>query len=210
MNRRAQFAERIVDAQGRAVNPFFGKQFIASNMHFARFTYKGLDCNYVEEPYQAEQAEALGDHETAARIREKRPNGSSVMTPFQMKKAAQESKKAAARNNPRALKKWHEEKGEHMRPMVFCKYDQNRHMQEALLATGDEEIFEATNRDHYWACGVNLGGTVAQFLASISDPDYHNMMGVLTMWVRSRMRLRLVGGVTLNPANRLVTSFLLI
>jgi predicted NAD-dependent protein-ADP-ribosyltransferase YbiA (DUF1768 family) len=129
------------------------------------------------------------------------------MTPHQMKAAAKKSKRAAERNNPQALLDWFEEKGVHMRHIVFAKYDQNRHMKEALLATGNEPFFEAFEGDDYWACGVGIGGTVAQFLASVGG-RFRNEMGVITVWVRDELRRRLAADIAMNAANRSVQSFI--
>jgi hypothetical protein len=46
MNRRPLLALHVVDDQGRGVWAFFRQQYIASNMHPAKFIFDGQRCNY--------------------------------------------------------------------------------------------------------------------------------------------------------------------
>jgi ribA/ribD-fused uncharacterized protein len=54
------------------------------------------------------------------------------------------------------------------------KFESHPELREMLLATGDEELIEASPRDYHWGCGADGSGK--------------NMTGRLLMQVRKELR----------------------
>ena len=69
---------------------------------------------------------------------------------------------------------WEVIKIEIMRRAVFAKFASHLELQEMLLATGEEKIVEAAERDDFWGCGANGLG--------------QNWLGRILMEVRSNLR----------------------
>ena len=63
-----------------------------------------------------------------------------------------------------------------MRRCVLKKFETHTDIRKLLLATGDEEIIEATSEDYYWGCGTDGTG--------------ENMLGKILMDVREDLRRR--------------------
>lgn len=68
---------------------------------------------------------------------------------------------------------WESVKDDVMRKAVKAKFSAHPKLQELLLATGDEEIFENTAKDTYWGCG--------------SDGTGKNMLGKILMELRAEL-----------------------
>ncbi|KAJ3166288.1 hypothetical protein HDU88_003512 [Geranomyces variabilis] len=62
-----------------------------------------------------------------------------------------------------------------MREILMCKFSQDAHCKQLLLATGDRPLVEHTKRDAYWGDG--------------GDGSGRNMLGVMLMETRSRLRI---------------------
>ncbi len=71
---------------------------------------------------------------------------------------------------------WDRVKDDAMRNAVLAKFTQHPDIRAQLLATGDEELIEATTRDVYWGCGTSGTGK--------------NMLGRILMEVRGALRTR--------------------
>jgi ribA/ribD-fused uncharacterized protein len=69
---------------------------------------------------------------------------------------------------------WEQVKDDVMREAVRQKFLTHADIQKVLLATGDEELVEATSNDYYWGCGTNGTGK--------------NMLGKILMEVRREIR----------------------
>jgi ribA/ribD-fused uncharacterized protein len=79
------------------------------------------------------------------------------------------------RDRKRPLRRdWESIKDDVMRAVVRAKFEQHEELKALLLATGDEELIEHTERDHYWADG--------------GDGSGKNMLGKILMEVRSALR----------------------
>lgn len=72
---------------------------------------------------------------------------------------------------------WEQVKDDVMRDAVLQKFRTHADLQRELLATGDEQLIEATTNDYYWGCGTNGTGK--------------NMLGVILMETRAELRARL-------------------
>lgn len=80
---------------------------------------------------------------------------------------------------------WEDVKDDIMREAVLAKFEQHAEIRETLLSTGDDEIIEKTTRDYYWGCGTEGTGK--------------NMLGVILMEVREKMRSETVDETSANP-----------
>lgn len=69
---------------------------------------------------------------------------------------------------------WEEIKVEIMKKGLLAKFSQNPDICKILMSTGDEDIVEKTNVDHFWGCG--------------SRGDGLNMLGKLLVEVRGILR----------------------
>lgn len=76
---------------------------------------------------------------------------------------------------------WEEIKDDLMRRAVLVKFETHAQLRAELLATGDEELAEASPNDYYW--GIDTAGTGK------------NMLGTILMEVRATLRRREVDGV---------------
>lgn len=81
------------------------------------------------------------------------------------------------RDRARPLRQdWEQVKDDVMREAVLQKFLSHNDIQAELLATGEEELIEATTDDYYWGCGTNGTGK--------------NMLGIILMDVRDEIRRR--------------------
>ncbi len=71
---------------------------------------------------------------------------------------------------------WEDVKDNIMRVVVRAKFTQHIELRKQLVATGDEDLVEATTDDDYWGCGESGGGK--------------NMLGVVLVEVRAELRNR--------------------
>jgi ribA/ribD-fused uncharacterized protein len=69
---------------------------------------------------------------------------------------------------------WESAKIDVMRQAVAVKFRSHSRLRELLLATGDEEIIEATDGDYFWGCGAEGHGK--------------NWLGRILMEVRDKLR----------------------
>jgi ribA/ribD-fused uncharacterized protein len=80
------------------------------------------------------------------------------------------------RSRERPLRKeWEQIKDELMRKAVRAKMQQHQDVREELLATGEEQLVEATTKDDYWGCGADGKG--------------QNRLGQILMQVREELRV---------------------
>jgi ribA/ribD-fused uncharacterized protein len=71
---------------------------------------------------------------------------------------------------------WNAVKNDLMREAVRAKFEQHTDIRAVLLATGDAEIVEHTEKDSYWGDG--------------GDGTGKNMLGLILMEVRAHLRAR--------------------
>lgn len=119
---------------------FFGKQDVFSNWHEASFSYKGISFNCVEQFMMFSKAMLFGDKEIADRI---------------LLNHDQKSQKAlgrAVKNFDNAI--WNAKCMSIV--IVGCreKFVQNPKLLEALIATGDRVLVEASPYDKIWGIGM--------------------------------------------------------
>lgn len=69
---------------------------------------------------------------------------------------------------------WNDIKYSVMKECVLAKFTQHSHLQEQLLATGDEVLIEDSPIDWYWGCGADGTGK--------------NKLGMILMEVRKEIR----------------------
>ena len=69
---------------------------------------------------------------------------------------------------------WEIVKDDIMQQAVLCKFKTHAHIQEILLATGDDLIVENARSDYYWGCGTDGSGK--------------NKLGEILMKVREILR----------------------
>jgi ribA/ribD-fused uncharacterized protein len=72
---------------------------------------------------------------------------------------------------------WEAVKDEVMRAALRAKFGAHAELASLLIGTGDEDLVEATTKDHYWGCGTSGTG--------------RNMLGVLLMELRDMLNARL-------------------
>lgn len=69
---------------------------------------------------------------------------------------------------------WNERKVQRMREVVFCKFVENKELEQKLLATGDVVLIEASKTDSFWGCGKKGTG--------------QNILGLLLMETREKIK----------------------
>lgn len=104
-----------------------------SNFHPSPIVVDGRYYPTAEHFYQSEKCKAMSDADSAARVME---------TPHPL-----EAKRATSHLTENA--EWLQCKDNVMSEIVKSKFEQNAHLREMLLATGDKELNEATNDTHF-------------------------------------------------------------
>lgn len=144
-----------------AIDSFQGENRFLSNFATSRIRVRvggvDIDALTVEHAYQALKATNAND----------RLKVLNAGTPGSAKKAGKEIQ---------IREDWQQVKVKFMRALVLSKFEQNPHLAERLLATGDEELIEGNWwGDRFW--GVCRG---------VGD----NQLGKILMWVRATLRRR--------------------
>lgn len=150
---------------------FFSERDQFSNWFISEFEVKGIRFNCVEQMMMLAKARLFGDAITAEKIlaashpREHKALGRSV--------------------SGYDDEIWKERRGRIVAHGCYAKFSQNQVLREALLATGDTLLVEASPYDSIW--GVGLG----QHDPRILDPRQwkgQNLLGIALMQVRDRLR----------------------
>jgi len=150
---------------------FFSEKDQFSNWFISEFVVKDLHFNCVEQMMMTAKAYLFGDMAAAAKIlaashpRDHKALGRSVS------------------GYDDAI--WSERRGRIVAHGCYAKFSQNQVLREALLATGETLLVEASPYDPVW--GVGLG----QHDPRILDPRQwkgQNLLGIALMQVRDRLR----------------------
>lgn len=120
---------------------FFTKADVFSNWHPAHFTYHGVAFNCVEQMMMYAKAVEFKDTATAKKILE-------AADP-------KEQKRLGRLVTPYNDERWQQIVRKVVYAAAKAKFTQNPHMLEALLATEDTTLVEASPYDKIW--GVGLG-----------------------------------------------------
>ena len=141
------------------INGFFGEYRFLSNFHPSPIIVDSKTYQTVEHFYQASKATDIEDHEYV-RLCE---------SPGIAKKLG---KRIQIRPD------WEDIKISVMTRGLYAKFDQNKHLIEKLLATGDEELVELNYwGDKFWGVsqgsGLNtLGKLIMEIRAEYNNPLY--------------------------------------
>jgi ribA/ribD-fused uncharacterized protein len=127
-----------------------------SNFHAQPFTLDGVRWPSVEHYYQAQK---YAGSPAADRIRK-------AESPLKARKAGQDRSLV-----PRA--DWLTAKLDVMRRAARAKFEQNRRLQEQLLATGDAELIHQSTSDLFWGRSA--------------DGQGENRLGVILMEIRTEL-----------------------
>ena len=147
---------------------FQGPATYLSNLNRVNFTYEELSFTSVEQAYVYMKAMICGTLAFLSCIR-------SVHDPFRIKSFARKIT---------ATKEWEEQRDQILYEIAKEKFRQNPEYRDALLATGNFPLYEAT-RDSYYACGLPLS------LAQDIDKDCpgKNIFGQILVQIRTELRL---------------------
>lgn len=150
---------------------FFSEKDQFSNWFISEFEVKGLRFNCVEQMMMTAKARLFGDVVTAEKI---------------LAASHPRDHKALGRSvSGYDDEVWKERRGRIVAHGCYAKFSQNQVLREALLATGDTLLVEASPYDPIW--GVGLG----QHDPRILDPSQwrgQNLLGIALMQVRDRLR----------------------
>lgn len=142
----------------RTAHPF-------SNFHPSEFTEDGVTYRWAEQYLMARKARLFGDGERLA-----------ARTPA-------ECKALGRRVTPYADAVWTRERYAAALDMLRLKFGQNAALREALLATGDAPLVEASPTDRIWGIGFSEGEAEAHRHAW-----GENLLGRALMEVRAELR----------------------
>jgi ribA/ribD-fused uncharacterized protein len=149
---------------------FFSEKDQFSNWFISEFEVKGLRFNCVEQLMMLCKARLFGDTATADKI---------------MAAAHPRDHKALGRSvSGYDDAVWSERRGRIVAHGCYAKFSQNQVLRDALLATGETLLVEASPYDVIW--GVGLG----QHDPRILDPRQwkgQNLLGLALMRVRERL-----------------------
>ena len=150
---------------------FFSKHSPLSNFFPCQFHYQGVKYNCVEQYIMEKKARLCGDKETQnAVMKETEP-------------AAQNRLCRNLQNFDR--RQWETEAEDMITPALEAKFRQCKKSKDALLASGDKDIFEANARDKFWGVGLPLHSP------DIWDRAKHNgnnLLGKCLQKVRQTLR----------------------
>lgn len=128
----------------------------------------------------------FGNHDAATSIYQITASGQNGWSPAKMKEIGRVTEESS---DSYSQELWTQNKVDVMLRCAKEKFRQNPHLRDALLATGDAELVEASRRDLFWGSGVEI-----QALEKQADTVQwriaggRNMMGVVLMWVRDWLR----------------------
>ena len=146
---------------------FFGERSFLSNFHPSKFTIDGTTFKTVEAYYQFRKAKYYGENTTAT----------DILTADSPRKC-----KWLGNRLPRLPHTTLSQDGlDWMKRAIQAKFEQNIHLQDALLRTGTKTLGEASY-DKFWGIGVRLDGS------GLHDPAVWqgaNHLGRILMEVRS-------------------------
>lgn len=162
---------------------FFGKADVFSNWHEASFEYRGHKFNCVEQFMMYSKARLFNDHEIAEKI---------------MATKDQKEQKALGRLVKNFDGKVWDEKCLSI-VTVGCreKFSQNPKLLQALIATGDRVLVEASPYDKIWGIGLSENDPNAQLPEKWKG---QNLLGVALTNVR-KILLDRVNSVGLTSSN---------
>lgn len=141
------------------VDSFKGRYHFLSNFYAAPFEWEGIEWHNSEAAYQSAKS-------TDIKVRRK----------FALTTCPVKAKRTG--RNIKLRPDWDAEKVKVMTDIVWCKFSQNPHLQQLLLATGDAYLSEGNNH------GDNFWGT-----CPIGSTRGKNMLGKVLMVVRDEGRL---------------------
>ncbi len=136
---------QIATRSANGITLFFRKESVLSNFHPAHFKVDNVDYNCSEQFYQAKKAEFFGDDETMSKIM-------ATDNPLQQFRLGRNVKGYANDKD-----NWYS--GPAVKTMeqgTAEKFRQNKHLADALVATGDNLLAEASPTDTFWGIGFNL------------------------------------------------------
>lgn len=121
------------------INEFKGKYRWLSNFEEAPFTYKGILWKTSEHAYQAMKCSHTPEF----------LNILNAETPRQARKLGQSVKMSSLFDSYKLY---------YMYSINFCKFEQNPHLREKLLETGDQELIEGNDwGDNFWGDCTGYG-----------------------------------------------------
>jgi ribA/ribD-fused uncharacterized protein len=149
-------------------------------------TTSGHTWTCTEHYYVHEKLLHFGNHDAATSIYQITASGQNGWSPAKMKEVGRVTEESG---DSYSQELWTQNKVDVMLRCAKEKFRQNPHLRDALLATGDAELVEASRRDLFWGSGVEI-----QALEKQADTVQwriaggRNMMGVVLMWVRDWLR----------------------
>ena len=147
---------------------FQGPATYLSNLHRVPLVYEDLDFSSVEQAFVYMKALICGALAILSSVR-------SIEDPFRIKSL---SRKIVA------TKEWEEQRDQILYEIIKAKFKQNQSLADALIATQDLILFEAT-RDSYFGCGLPLSQS---HLINKKTPG-KNICGEILMQVREELIL---------------------
>jgi len=138
--------EKRVKAELPSVTLFYTKASPFSNFFACPFVYAGNPFTSSEQAFMYAKALEFGDVDSAQKILH-------AKTPYAAQQLGRKIK-------PYDDARWSAARQELMYAVLLAKFSQNPSLAEALCATGESRIAEASPRDRVW--GIGLGET---------DPD---------------------------------------
>ena len=146
---------------------FQGPATYLSNLHKVAVVFEGLDFTSAEQAFVYMKALVCGALAILSSVR-------TVDDPFCLKFLSHKIV---------ATKEWEEQRDQILYEIIKAKFRQNQQLADALLATQDLTLFEAT-RDLYYGCGLPLSQA---HLMSKKNPG-KNIGGEILMQVREELR----------------------
>ena len=153
----------------RKVVAFFGKAHPFSNFHPCRFVVAGEEYSCVEQFMMAEKARLFGDVATLREIMR-------ASTPLAMKRLGRKV-------TPFDAARWDEVSKAVVLRALLAKFVQDAELGNALLATGDALLVEASPRDRLWGAGMGRAA-VESAVAEGKPLRGRNRLGELLMATR--------------------------
>jgi ribA/ribD-fused uncharacterized protein len=121
---------------------FYGKYAFLSNFHDAEFITDGNKFGCTEQYYQYNKAKMLGEDEIAQKILE-------TSDPLVQHRLGKHTKRNETKWNNDVAKLVMEEG-------IKAKFEQNKHLKNALIATGNKMLIQCNQYDRLWSNGLKL------------------------------------------------------
>lgn len=172
---------------GQRVLPFFGRtnQFPFSNHAFTPFEWEGQIVPTSEYVYLPLKAEHFGFQKFAEELRK-------VEDPKRQKRMMRdEPKLVQLSKDPREFLNilWDRKRAQVMHKILVAKFRGNADARQALLASGDKYLVEASPHDRYWGSGIPPTDVAVQ--DGPENPCFgFNRLGNLLMRLRESYRTR--------------------